>query len=79
MNIRVLVRLRNWDYEHQNDWMSRDDFKQEIDEDNNDLIDQWVRELVEVGYVELHSGVGAYFHDIRITRTGRDFLAERNA
>ncbi|OYT57927.1 hypothetical protein B6U70_01680 [Euryarchaeota archaeon ex4484_162] len=78
IEIKILTQLRNWDNKHLNSWLSREDFKKMIDEENDDIVDQYVRELEEEGYVKLNYGIGAYFHDIRITKKGRDLLKSWN-
>ncbi len=74
MNKKILKILKKCDKIKQDMWISREDLKNKLSENNDKLIDRDVRELTERGFVELKKGIGAYFHDIRITKRGRDFL-----
>ena len=78
MLMLVLKNLRDYDYENTNQYMSKQNLKTSINEDNDDIINRVLRDLEHDGLIDVSGSISDRWQSIRISKYGRDFLKEHN-
>lgn len=76
MKIKVLQALRDYDQEHFDDYMSKLNLKKAVDEENDNIIDNILKDLEDEYYIDASSSISDKWQSIKITKTGRDFLQQ---
>ena len=76
--IHTLKAIRDFDYEHMDEYMNKSKLKEKIEEYNDKIINYILRDLEYNAYIEIFSSIGDKYNSFRITKVGRDYLKENN-
>lgn len=74
MKIKVLQILRDYDREHFDDYMHKLNLKKAVDEENDNIINNILKDLEDEFYIDASPSIQDHWQSIKITKEGRDFL-----
>ena len=78
MLLLVLKTLRDYDYENTNQYMSKQNLKTAINEDNDEIINRGLRDLEFDSLIDVSSSISDRWQSVKISKMGRDSLKEKN-
>ncbi len=74
----VLKTVRDYDYENTNQYISKQNLKTAINEDNDEIINRVLRDLEFDGLIDVSSSISDRWQSVKISKMGRDSLKEKN-